>query len=46
MVGASDDYLERFINELPKSFYPKKFEPDDWARIAKLAGMKYVVFTN
>lgn len=46
MVGASDDYLERFINELPKSFYPKKFEPDDWARIAKLAGMKYVVFTT
>lgn len=46
MVGASDDYLERFENELPRSFYPKKFEPDDWARIAKLAGMKYVVFTT
>ncbi|MDT8299926.1 MAG: alpha-L-fucosidase [Sedimentisphaerales bacterium] len=46
MVGASDDYLERFENELPKSFYPKKFEPDEWARIAKLAGMKYVVFTT
>ena len=46
MVGASEDYLERFENELPKSFLPKKFEPDDWARIAKLAGMKYVVFTT
>ncbi len=46
MVGASDDYLDRFINELPKSFYPKKFDPDDWARLAKLAGMKYVVFTT
>jgi alpha-L-fucosidase len=46
MVGASEDYLERFENELPKSFYPKKFDPDDWARLAKLAGMKYVVFTT
>jgi alpha-L-fucosidase len=46
MVGASEDYLERFENELPKSFLPKKFDPDDWARIAKLAGMKYVVFTT
>lgn len=46
MVGASDDYLDRFIDELPQSFYPKKFDPDDWARLAKLAGMKYVVFTT
>jgi len=46
MVGASDDYLDRFIGELPRSFYPKKFDPDDWARLAKLAGMKYVVFTT
>ena len=40
MVGASDDYLDRSSTELPKSFYPKKFDPDDWARLAKLAGMK------
>jgi len=46
MVGASDDYLDRFIHKLPRSFYPKKFNPDDWARLAKLAGMKYVVFTT
>ncbi len=46
MVGASDDYLERFINELPKTFYPKRFDPDEWALLAKLAGMKYVVFTT
>lgn len=46
MVGASDDYLERFVSELPASFCPGKFEPDDWARLAKLAGMKYVVFTT
>jgi len=46
MVGASDDYLDRFINDLPGSFYPRKFDPDHWARLAKLAGMKYVVFTT
>ena len=46
MVGASDDYLDRFVNELPTTFYPKKFDPDEWARLAKLAGMKYVVFTT
>lgn len=46
MVGASDDYLDRFVNDLPRSFYPDKFDPDQWARLAKLAGMKYVVFTT
>lgn len=46
MVGASDDYLDRFINDLPKSFHPKRFDPDDWARLARLAGVKYVVFTT
>ncbi len=45
MAGASDDYLYRFINELPKTFNPKKFDPDEWAVLAKLAGMKYIVFT-
>jgi len=46
MVGASDDYLDRFVNELPTTFYPERFNPDEWARLAKLAGMKYVVFTT
>jgi alpha-L-fucosidase len=45
MAGASEDYLQRFIYELPKTFNPRKFYPDDWAILAKLAGMKYVVFT-
>ena len=45
MAGASEDYLQRFIYELPKTFNPGKFNPDDWAILAKLAGMKYVVFT-
>lgn len=46
MAGASDEYLERFTKELPKTFNPHKFNPDDWAVLAKLAGMKYVVFTT
>lgn len=46
MVGASDDYLDRFIHELPKTFKPTHFDPDEWARLAKLAGMRYVVFTT
>ncbi len=46
MIGASEDYLERFVNDLPKTFYPSKFQPREWARLAKLAGMKYVVFTT
>lgn len=46
MVGASQDYLDRFIDELPRTFYPERFNPDEWARLAKLAGMKYVVFTT
>ena len=46
MAGASEDYLQRYINELPGSFNPRKFNPDDWAILAKLAGMKYVVFTS
>lgn len=45
MAGASEEYLDRFVNELPKTFNPKKFDPDEWATLAKLAGMKYVVFT-
>ncbi len=46
MVGASDDFLDRYIHELPQYFNPQNFNPDDWAEIAKKAGMKYVVFTT
>lgn len=45
LAGASDDYINRYFTELPKVFNPKKFDPDEWAVLAKLAGMKYVVFT-
>jgi alpha-L-fucosidase len=46
MVGASEDYLDRFINVLPKTFNPKRFDPEEWAVLAKLAGFQYVVFTT
>ncbi|OQP64437.1 alpha-L-fucosidase [Niastella vici] len=45
LVGASDDYLKRYFNELPKTFDPAQFNPAAIAKLAKLAGMKYVVFT-
>lgn len=46
MAGASDDYLDQFVNELPKTFNPKEFDPEEIATLAKLAGMKYIVFTT
>ena len=46
MVGASDDYLNRFINELPQTFDPEQYSPKDIAVLAKLAGMKYIVLTT
>ena len=45
LVGASADYVRRFFHELPGTFNPRKFDPDAWATLAKVVGMKYVVFT-
>ena len=46
LVGASKEYTDWFYNDLPKTFYPREFHPDDWARLAKVAGVRYMVFTN
>ncbi len=46
MAGASDDYLNRYVNDLPKTFNPKEFDAVEIATLAKLAGMKYIVFTT
>ena len=46
LVGASDDYTSRFFNDLPKTFDPTRFDPSEWARLARLAGVRYVVFTT
>ena len=46
MAGASDDYLNWYIQELPKTFKPTRWDADEIARLAKVAGMQYVVFTT
>jgi alpha-L-fucosidase len=45
MAGASDEYIQWFVDELPKTFVPKDWDPDAIARLAKIAGMQYVVLT-
>lgn len=39
------DYIKKY-EELPKTFNPINFDPERWARAAKDAGMRYVVFTT
>jgi alpha-L-fucosidase len=46
LVGASPDYTDRFFTELPTSFNPRQFHPDDWASLAHLAGVRYMMFTT
>jgi alpha-L-fucosidase len=46
LVGASDDYTNRFFNDLPKTFNPTRFDAGEWARLAKIAGVRYVMFTT
>ncbi len=45
LAGADEAYTDRFFNLLPKTFNPRKFYPQDWAALARLAGIRYVVFT-
>jgi alpha-L-fucosidase len=46
LSGASESYREKYFQELPQFFNPEKFNPTAWAKLAKLAGMKYMVFTS
>ncbi len=46
LVGASPDYVDRYIRELPKTFYPKDWDPERIVILAKNAGMKYIMFTT
>ncbi len=43
-----DDYFayKKEYENLQTTFNPVKFDPDKWAKAAKHAGMKYVVFTT
>ena len=46
LVGASEDFVRRYYDELPQSFRPRRFDPVEWAELAGLAGFRYVVFTT
>ena len=46
MDYASRDYLDRYITELPKTFNPTEYDPNEWMKICKLAGVKYMVLTT
>lgn len=46
LVGADRAYVDRYFDVLPRYLHPAKLETRAWARLAKLAGMKYVVFTT
>ncbi|MBN2244971.1 MAG: alpha-L-fucosidase [Candidatus Aminicenantes bacterium] len=41
---ASEDYIEKYY-ALAETFNPKQFNAQEWAKLARLAGMEYVVFT-
>ncbi len=43
--NASPDYVEKYY-ALAETFDPVLFDPSEWARLAELAGFKYVVFTS
>jgi len=45
LAGADAAYRQRFFEVLPRSFNPDRFRPRSWAALARLAGMRYVVFT-
>src|SRR5512136_2554957 len=44
LFNASDEFVRTYY-ALAGTFNPAAFDPAAWARLAKLAGMEYVVFT-
>lgn len=46
MVGASEDYLDRYCTALPKYVDSIEYHSTAWAKLAKLAGLKDMVFTT
>ncbi|MEI6576372.1 MAG: alpha-L-fucosidase [Bacteroidota bacterium] len=46
--GGFQDYYsyKKDYEALPKSFNPTRFNPERWAKAAKDAGMKYMIFTT
>ena len=46
LAGASPDYVDRFYKQLPQTFDPVHFDPDSLARLARVAGFRYMMFTT
>jgi alpha-L-fucosidase len=46
LVGADEAYLKKYFEELPQTFNPRNFHPEDWAVLARLAGIRYMLFTT
>ncbi len=46
LAGASKAYTDRFYRDLPSTFNPTHFDPDALARLAHVAGFRYMVFTT
>jgi alpha-L-fucosidase len=44
LYNASEDFIKKYYG-LASTFNPTAFNPGEWARLARLAGMEYVVFT-
>lgn len=45
LVGADQDYRERYFADLPRSFNPVDYSAPRWAELAKVCGFKYAVLT-
>lgn len=46
LVDASPEYTNKYFEALPKTFSPDKFNADALARLIKLSGARYTVFTT
>ncbi len=46
MIASHEEMLDKLYKDLPDLFFPTRFNTDEWALLAKTAGMKYVVFTT
>lgn len=45
LAASSRSYQEKYFENLPALFNPKDFNPAEWAKLARIAGMRYMVFT-
>ncbi len=45
-VMETDTFTVEEYEKLPGQFYPVNFDPDEWCRMAKNAGMQYITITS